>query len=126
VVLGLRCKISPGDRIRLFGGYEMEPRWLGGRDQVLGVVERFIPGQNEPPAAVVRLDETLAVGEARGDVVVLELAWEGTDWATRRPRLHVELCDFDPEPRRWQGRRQGAWVESHATYDIVRRSRRRH
>lgn len=107
--------LAVGDRVRLSGGYDSE-EWLGGRVEVVGVVERFIPGQNQQPAAVVRLDEELSVGDAKGQVVVLELAWAGTNWATPGPRLHVELCDFDPEPRRWQEREQGAWVESHATY----------
>jgi hypothetical protein len=51
--------------------------------------------------------------------LVLELGHEGTDWATRRPRIHVELCDFRPEPRQWEERRKGVWVESHATYDYM-------
>jgi hypothetical protein len=110
--------LAVGDRIRLFGGYDMAPKWLGGRPEVFGRVERFIEGQNEQPAAVVRLDEELIVGHAKGHVVVLELGWVGTDWATTRPRIHIELCDFDPKPRPSRERRQGAWVESHATYEI--------
>ena len=108
-----------GDRVRLFGGYDMVPTWLGDRDEVFGVVERFIPGQNEQPAVIVRLDEELTVGEVTGEVVVLELGHLGTDWSTPEPRIHVELCDFEPEPRRWQERRQGAWVESHASYQLL-------
>jgi hypothetical protein len=118
-VAGAAGGLSVGDRVRLFGGYNQEPEWLGGRAEVFGVVERFIPGENQEPAAVVRLDEELTVGEARGGWVVLELGWVGTDWTTSESRIHIELCDFDPEPQRKQERRQGAWVESHATYRIV-------
>jgi hypothetical protein len=114
--------LAVGDRVRLFGGYDRDPEWLDDRHEVLGVVERFIPGQNEQPAAIVRLDEELTVGDTTGQVVVLELGWVGTDWSTPEPRIHIELCDFDPEPRRWQERRQGAWVESHASYQVVRTS----
>jgi hypothetical protein len=108
-----------GDRVRLFGGYDQDPEWLGGRPEVFGIVERFIPGQNKEPAAVVRLDEELTVGEAKGSLVVLELGLVEADWTTSEPRIHVELCNFEPESHRWKERRQGAWVESHATYRIV-------
>jgi hypothetical protein len=37
----------------------------------------------------------------------------------RRPDHHPGTRDFRPERKRWQERRQGAWVESHATYDYL-------
>jgi hypothetical protein len=100
------------------GGYGNAPSWLASRpDGCAGTVVGFIPGQNEQPAAVVELDDELSVpGGARGRFLVLELGHSGTDWATPKPRVHVELCADRPEPKRWQHRRQGAWVESHATY----------
>lgn len=113
----------------VYGGYDYEPEWLAeSPDGYAGRVVEFIPGQNEPPAPVVELDEEVVLpagagavrsSEVRGRFLVLELGHEGTDWATPTPRIHVELCDFRPEVARWQDRRQGAWLESHATYKIV-------
>jgi hypothetical protein len=113
------------------GAYGFKPDWLvaaGGRDGYFGTVIEFIPGQNANPAAVVELDEEIVLPEGvapeartevRGTFLVLELAYRGTDWTTRPTRIHVELCDFRPGPKRWQDRRQGVWVESHANYEIV-------
>jgi hypothetical protein len=93
-----------------------------------GTVVEFIPGQNQQRAAVIELDEELVLPdgageghgrELRGKFLVLELGHVGTDWATPRPRIHVELCEFHPEPKPWPERWQGTWVESHATYDYL-------
>ena len=108
------------------GGYDYEPEWLAANSEGYeGRVVAFIPGQNQQPAAVVELDEDLVLPngagavqgrEVRGRILVLELGHVGTDWCTPNPRIHVELCDFAPEEASWANRRQGAWVESHATY----------
>jgi hypothetical protein len=119
-MIGTGRALRVGDRICVFGGYDANPPWLHGGVGFRGTVERFIPdGEgDEQPAAVVRLDEDPTVDSVGGQVVVLHLAWRGTDWATQRPRVHVELCDFDPPSLGWQQRRHGAMVESHATYTL--------
>lgn len=78
----------------------------------------FISGQNEARAAVVKLDEPLTTAGVTGDMLVLELRYEDARWEATGT-VHIELCDFAPEPQRWQDRRQGKWVESHATYQRV-------
>jgi hypothetical protein len=121
--------LAVGDRIVVFGGYDVDPDWLaespGG---YAGTVIEFIPGQNEHPAAVVALDEELVLPAGAGAVLgepvsgrylVLELGHRGDNWATSTPRIHVELCQHRPPPRRWQDRPKGAWVESHATYQCT-------
>lgn len=108
--LGLRT----GDRVRLSGGYDMEPPWLSGVAAVEGTVASFIPGQNKQPAAVIKLDVPLVAKGATGDTLVLELRYEGATWGAMET-VHVELCDFTPEVKRWKDRRQGKWIESHAT-----------
>lgn len=75
----------------------------------------FIPGQNEASAAVIKLDELITAGDVTGDTLVLELRYVGASWGSTET-VHVELCDFTPEAKKWQERRQGKWVESHATY----------
>ena len=30
--------------------------------------------------------------------------------------VHIELCNFMPEAASWKSRKQGTWVESHASY----------
>ncbi|MHA2427986.1 MAG: hypothetical protein ACXADB_08185 [Candidatus Hermodarchaeia archaeon] len=52
--------LTVGDRIWLHGDYDMEPKWLGSEEGYFGRVIFFIPGQNETPAAVVRLEKPIA------------------------------------------------------------------
>jgi hypothetical protein len=111
--------LTVGDRVRVSGGYDYQPDWLAGGTGYTGTVVAFIPGQNEREAAVVRFDEKLVLADAEGQYAVLELGHVGSSWATAQPRIHIELCDFEPAARRWQDRRQGAWVESHATYEVL-------
>ncbi len=107
-----------GQRVRLSGGYEIEPTWLGGNTEVFGQVASFIPGHGAKKAAVVKLEQSLHCEGITGDIVVLELRFRGAKWASTET-VHVELCDFVPEAQAWQNRRQGKWVESHATYKAV-------
>jgi hypothetical protein len=123
--------LQAGDRIWVGGGYDYEVEWMAaarGAFGYPGTVVEFVPGQNQPHAAVIELDEELVLPdgagesrgrELRGKFLVLELGHVGTDWATPRPRIHVELCDFHPDPKPWSERRKGTWVESHATYDYL-------
>ena len=104
-----------GDRLEVSGGYDYDPRWLSDRHAVLGTVISIIPGQNKEVAVVVNLDQPLSISPITGSIVVLELRNAGATW-TASGTVHVELCDFQPEPKRWQDRRQGQWVESHASY----------
>jgi hypothetical protein len=107
--------LKVGDRIRLSGGYDMEPKWLAGHDYYLGTVTEFIPGQNQKPATVVKLDNVITFDDITGDIVVLELRYVRATWKERET-VHIELCDFMPEAASWKTRKQGKWVESHATY----------
>jgi hypothetical protein len=115
---GTRRKLEVGHRIHLSGGYDMEPEWLGGGIGYFGQVVAFIPGQNKEPAAVVELDSPIEAAGAVGKFVVLELRYVEAKWEEGQP-VHVELCDFMPESKRWQDRRQGKWVESHASHEII-------
>lgn len=108
--------LAVGDRIRVGGGYDAGSTWLPQGASRDGTLVQFIPGQNEAPAAVVQLDLPITAEGVTGDTLVLELRYVGATWG-RTETVHVELCDFTPEPKRWQERRQGKWVESHATYE---------
>ena len=105
-----------GDRVRLSGGYDMEPPWLQGHREYFGTVISFIPGQNDGPAATIQLESPIPIDGILATIAVLELRYVGATWNSRNT-VHIELCDFEPEPKRWNDRRQGKWVESHATYE---------
>lgn len=106
--------LSVGDRLRLSGGYEIDPPWLHGQQHRTATVTRFIPGQNDAPAVVAHLDSPITSDQLTAHIVVLELRYEGASWGEENT-VHIELCDFEPEPKTWKDRRQGKWIEAHPT-----------
>lgn len=110
--------LKRGDRVFVEGGYSMRPEWLDGKDGYAGTLERFIPGQNQKPDAVIRLDETITAEGISGDMLVMSLRY--TDAAWRSGAIaHIELCDFEPDSARWQDRRQGKWIEAAASVRLL-------
>ncbi len=60
----------------------------------------------------------ITVDNLTGNVVALELRYVGAEWSNQAI-VHIELCESMPQPKRWQERRKGKWIESHATYKKV-------
>jgi hypothetical protein len=116
--------LQVGDKIELSGGYDYDPIYLKNPQATnrSGTVIQFIKGQNEEPAAVVRLDQTISGQQITGDVVVLELRYVGQTWQEPTP-VHIELCDFMPEDKPWKDRKQGEWVEAAATVKLIQPSK---
>ena len=110
--------LTVNSKVRLSGGYDYQPKWLGEKPFISGFVLKFIPGQNSEQAAVIQLNESLTVDEITGNICVLELRYVGATW-TDDIVCHVELCNFLPEDKTWKDRRQGIWVESHASCRIL-------
>jgi hypothetical protein len=109
--------MKTGDRVFVSSG-SMAPKWLtGGRRGLCGVLERFVPGQNDVPAAVVKLDEPLEVDGARGQYLQLDLRYVGRTWDEPMAVASAELCDFLPDDRPWQERPRGFGIESHTTLE---------
>ena len=109
-----------GDKIKFKGGYDYDPLFLKyppKRDRI-GKIIRTIPGQNKEDALVVKLDFPITGKKITGDILIMELRYEGQTWATDGP-VHLELCNFMPEEKPWKNRKQGEWVESHASFDII-------
>ena len=112
--------LQVGDKIELTGGYDYDPLFLKNppASKRSGTVIQFIKGQNELPAAVVKLHQKFSGEKITGDIVVLELRHVGQTWQEPTP-VHIELCDFVPEDKTWKDRRQGEWVEAAATVTVV-------
>ena len=108
--------LQVGDRVRVGGGYDAGSTWLPAGQWRAGTLVEFIPGRNDTPNAVIKLDAPIAAEGVTGDILVLKLRYVGANWDSTET-VHVELCDFRPEPKKWEDRRQGKWVESHATYE---------
>jgi len=111
-----------GDRIQLSGGYDMDPLYLkdppsGNRT---GQVLKFIKGQNETQAAVVKLDYQIKGEKVTGDIMILEPRYVGQNWQDDGlGPVHIELCDFIPDDIEWKNRRKGEWIEAAASWKII-------
>lgn len=112
--------LKVGDKIELSGGYNYDPLFLKNppASKRSGTVIKFIKGQNESQAAVVKLDQVISGEKITGDIVVLELRYVGQTWQEPTP-VHIELCDFMPEDKTWKDRKQGEWIEAAATVKLV-------
>ena len=66
-----------GDRVFLTGGYDTKPEWLSGGTGYHGSIEKFIPGQNDTLAAVVRFEQPVVTSGLTANYAVLELRYEG-------------------------------------------------
>jgi hypothetical protein len=52
-------KLKPGDRIKLFGGYDMDPRWLKDRDCYYATVLKFFDNKIEKRKGDERLSAVI-------------------------------------------------------------------
>lgn len=110
--------IQPGDRIKLSGGYSFEPEWLAGRANVNGEVAAFMPGQNDMPAAVIKLDELINSEDVSAKLWFWNLGMSAR--TGRRPALFMLSCATScPSPRPGRIEEKEKWVESHATYERI-------
>ncbi len=112
-----QTQLNIGDKIELSGGYDFEISYLKNppADKRTGRVIQFITGQNKTPAAVAKLDQIISGDKITGDIVVLELRYQGATWTDNTFTVHIELCDFIPDNKPWKDRKQGEWVEAAAT-----------
>ena len=69
-----KFRLEVGDQIKLSGGYEIPPPWLGSTKSRNGKVVSFIqsPYQGKTDA-VVKLDEQLSFESIFGDILILTL-----------------------------------------------------
>ncbi|MBN2190740.1 MAG: hypothetical protein JW728_05975 [Candidatus Aureabacteria bacterium] len=110
--------LKEGSRIKLFKKNKVKSdHWLKGKNHISGTVLCFIPGQHEAPSAVIKLDQTVECEQIKGNILILELRYIDSKWSSRS-EVHMELCDFIPEPRRWEERRQGITLERNAVYEV--------
>jgi hypothetical protein len=122
-------RLEVGDRVVVYGGYDPEPEWLVANPAGYpGRVVEFLPGQNANPAPLIELDDQLVLPAGAGPCEERRFGdcsssssslIEEPTGLRRLLAFTVELCDFRPEPKPWPDRRQGAWVESHATYRVI-------
>jgi hypothetical protein len=90
-------KLKVGDRIRLFGGYDMKPTWLKGGDgynaRVLSFFDNEIGGRDGDSAlsALIEFEEEIESEGFLGKFGFITGRWEGQTWETEGA-VHVNIC----------------------------------
>jgi hypothetical protein len=113
-------EIEIGSKIYISGGYDYEIKWLNGREGYDAIVKDFIPGQNKQKAMLIEFDEVVITADKqKGKYAVLELRYYEAEW-NNEEIVHIELCDFIPEKKKWDDRKKGVWVESNAKVEKMK------
>lgn len=121
----LRRAISPplriGDRIRLSGGYDNKPTWLGARTSIEGVVLTFVESSGAASrSAIIKLGSALSAEGLSSDLIALDLRYKSARWG-QHELVHVRLLNEMPGGEdQSRALLNGKWIGSHASYTVVR------
>ncbi len=117
-------RLEPGNRIKLFGGYDMEPRWLSERDSCHATVLKFFDNRiehrngDERLSAVIEFDEPVTFGGLKGKYAVILGRWEGQKWE-KNGVVHVYLLNREISEPSEITADNSRWMESHASYECI-------
>ena len=117
-------KLSPGDRIRLFDGYDMDPPWLQGRKCCYATVLKFIDNKiekrinDERLSAIIEFDDELEFKGLKGKFGVILGRWKGQQWEAKGV-VHVYLLAAEIMRQEEMTRENSRPVESHASYEKI-------
>jgi hypothetical protein len=117
-------KLRPGDRIRLFGGYDMVPLWLRDRDCYSATVLKFFDNRiekrkgDERLSAVIEFDDPVSFEGLQGKFDVITGRWEGQLWE-KQGVVHVYLTEREISEPSELDNANSRWMESHASYECI-------
>lgn len=117
-------RLQVGDRIKLFGGYDIFPRWLRNRNHyfatVLGFFDNQIKGRvgDERLSASIEFEEELEFEGLTGRFGYIMGRWENQQWL-RSGIVHVYLTDIKIVESTQITEENSRWMESHTRYEAV-------
>ena len=113
-----------GDRIRLFGGYDMEPQWLQGRNEYFANVLSYLDNNDErrsvagQVSALIEFDESIEFAGISGKYGLVDLRYSNQSWENSGP-VHVTLLKDKIDTINEKIKESSRWMESHAFYEVV-------
>jgi len=119
--------LKPGDRIRLYGGYDPEPGWLCGKKAYSARVIAFIDSRikarsgDERLCAVVELDDHIEFEGLKSRHVLLQLRYRGQRWHCSGI-VHINLLNGPVADASKLTDSSSRWMESHAQYETIDRT----
>ncbi|MGC1374991.1 MAG: hypothetical protein WA821_02130 [Anaerolineales bacterium] len=117
--------MKTGDRVKLSGGYDMEPPWLRGGNGYFATALGFLDNNDERRAGdgglsvLIEFDEVIEFGGLSGKYGLLDLRYTNQPWEVSGP-VHVTLLDHKIQSIEEKTKDSSRWMESHAVYQVVR------
>jgi hypothetical protein len=117
-------RLEPGNRIKLFGGYDMDPPWLREHDSFHATVLKFFDNEienrkgDERLSAVIQFDDPVTFDGLEGKYGVILGRWEGQKWE-KKGVVHVHLLDREISGPSEITKDNSRWMESHASYECI-------
>ena len=115
--------MPPGTRLRLSGGYDMEPAWLKGRQSYHATLLGFLDNKardnpDESRSALIEFYEELRFEGLRGTHGVLSLRYVGQQWMPNGT-VHAYLLRDKIESIDQMDEATSRHMESHASYEVL-------
>jgi hypothetical protein len=116
--------LKPNDRIKLYGGYDIKPPWMKGREYHFAKVLRFIDNKiekrknDERLAAVIEFDEEIEFKGFKGKFGLIMGRWEGQQWEIKGI-VHIYLLESAIFEQEEMTQEKSCWIESHANYEKI-------
>lgn len=117
-------RLALGDRIRLFGGYDMEPPWLRDRPEhyarVLSFFDNEIEGRSDDSriSASIEFEHLITFKGVTGGFGHIMGRWAGQEWE-QSGVVHAYLCKEPVSSAHDITESGSVWLESHASYEVV-------
>jgi hypothetical protein len=124
LALNIMEKLQVGDRIKLSGGYDMDPPWLKGGSgyyaKVIGFFDNNIDKRkgDERLSASIEFEEELEHRGFSGKYGFMLGRWEGQLWETSGT-VHVHISNVPINNSSDITKENSIWAESHAHYERV-------
>lgn len=117
-------RLRIGDRIKLSGGYDMDPPWLKGGDGYFAKVTGFFDNEiekrkgDERLSASIEFDTEVEHKGIAGKYGFMLGRWENQTWDSSGT-VHIHISTVPITSAKDITRDNSVWAESHAYYETV-------
>ena len=118
-------RLKVGDRIKVSGGYDMDPPWLKGGSGYIAVVTGFFDNNIEKRegdsaiSASIEFENEVEYKGINGKYGFLLGRYEGQTWDAENHGEHVHISSVPINSNTDIKEELSVWAESHASYKII-------
>jgi hypothetical protein len=118
-------RLKVGDRIKITGGYDMDPPWLKGGTGYIAIVIGFFDNHIEKRqgdsavAVTIEFEEEIEHKGFKGKYGFLLGRYADQKWIAENHGIHVHISKTPIEKSSDISKGNSVWAESHASYQQV-------